>query len=115
MLRIIREGGMTNKSFNFVKKDIQIENIPNNAIQMSIEVKWKQGIKQPLSQFPNKLLIAVVNRLYHLDPSLGGALKSDFIVSGFTDYRPAERQDLLFHTNPHFRTKGEWFDRGYFD
>ena len=115
MPRTTRECGTTNKSFTLIKRDIQIENIPENAIQMSIEVKWKQGIKPPLTQFPNKLLIAVVNRLYHWNPSLGGALTSDSIVSGFTDYRPPERQDLLFRANPHFRTKGEWFDWAYFD
>ena len=115
MPRTIREGGTNNKSFTLIKKNIQIENIPDNAIQMSIEVKWKQGIKPPLTQFPNKLLIAVVNRLYHWNPCLGGVLSSDSIVSGFTDYRPPERPDLLFCANPHFRTKGEWFDWAYFD
>ena len=113
--RMKREGGTTNKTFTIIKTDVNIRGTPDAARQFGISIEWKKGTKKPITDFPRLLLLAVVNRLYHWNPVLGGILTPNSVVKGFTDYKPDPDGDLIFRANPHFRKKGEWFDWAYFN
>ncbi len=108
--------GTTNKKFTLIRKDIIIPNAPPDATQISIETKWKKGVIPPLTGFPDILLLAVMNRLFDWNPSLGGKLSADSVVEGFTDLSVIiNEENVIFRANPHFRRQGEWFDWAFFD
>ena len=114
--------GSTNKKFTLEKVDLQLPGAQANARQFSIKTVWKKGIVRPLSNFPDPLLLAVVNRLFHWNADVGGRISNDSKVSGFTDYVPQLSDEdiangiepIRFRANPHFRRQGEWFDWGLF-
>ena len=114
--------GTTNKHFTLERIDLEVPDAHRGAQQFTIKTTWKKGIVRPLSNFPDTLLLAVVNRLYHWNADVGGRISKDSVVQGFTDYVPElgnneqadDIQPVRFRANPHFRRQGEWFDWGFF-
>ena len=107
--------GTTNKQFTLERVDLQIPDARVDARQFRIKTIWKKGIVRPLSNFPDPLLLAVVNHLYHWNANVGGRISCDSVVSGFTDYVPnLSEQDILdgiepirFQANLHCRRQVE--------
>ena len=101
----------TNKRFTLQFFDEIEVAVPHNIHHERILVEWV-SCKPPVKEFCPQLLHSVCVRLFQHVAFLGGRVKHQSKIPGFTDLK---RDGVIFRANPYFRKKGEWFDWAYFN